>query len=246
LLSDRTGAWECVALAPSYDSFINLADGVPVNWGARHIGSKPNPSGLIEASKELLGGRRVNIVTVDMPVSTVAIVGRRGADEAISDEFGDAGCSTHSPNAFRPGLISQTFSDAFAVSGFPLATTTTHAPTAPRLVEVYPHPALLKLTGCDYRRPYKCQKTTKYWPNADLAQRKVKLLEEYATILTCLQVHIQGIPLILPAPAPNLTFASMKRYEDGLDALVCGWVGIKYLAGNIQPHGDDTAAIWTP
>jgi predicted RNase H-like nuclease len=40
------------------------------------------------------------------------------------------------------------------------------------------------------------------------------------------------------------SFAELKRYEDGLDALLCAWVGIKYLDGDVVAYGDDTAAIW--
>ncbi|MDW7774366.1 MAG: hypothetical protein SCH71_15885 [Desulfobulbaceae bacterium] len=38
----------------------------------------------------------------------------------------------------------------------------------------------------------------------------------------------------------------LKRYEDALDALVCAWVGVKFLEGETQPLGDETAAIWCP
>ena len=32
----------------------------------------------------------------------------------------------------------------------------------------------------------------------------------------------------------------------GVDALVCGWVGIRYRAGRCRAYGDDTVAIWIP
>ena len=32
----------------------------------------------------------------------------------------------------------------------------------------------------------------------------------------------------------------------GVDALVCGWVGIRYRAGRCRAYGDDTVAIWGP
>jgi hypothetical protein len=31
-----------------------------------------------------------------------------------------------------------------------------------------------------------------------------------------------------------------------IDALVCAWVGMKYLAGEAVAYGDETAAIWVP
>jgi hypothetical protein len=38
----------------------------------------------------------------------------------------------------------------------------------------------------------------------------------------------------------------LKRYEDTLDALVCAWLGFRFLAGKTLPLGDETAAIWCP
>ena len=38
----------------------------------------------------------------------------------------------------------------------------------------------------------------------------------------------------------------LKRYEDALDALVCAWVGTRYVEGHADHYGDDDAAIWIP
>jgi predicted RNase H-like nuclease len=38
----------------------------------------------------------------------------------------------------------------------------------------------------------------------------------------------------------------MKALEDQLDALVCAWTAVEYLAGRLEPLGDETAAIWCP
>jgi predicted RNase H-like nuclease len=43
-----------------------------------------------------------------------------------------------------------------------------------------------------------------------------------------------------------ISTSGLKRYEDSLDALVCSWVGAKYLLGEAEPYGDGTAAIWVP
>tara|TARA_B100002003_G_scaffold148670_1_gene137814 strand:+ start:724 stop:861 length:138 start_codon:yes stop_codon:yes gene_type:complete len=43
-----------------------------------------------------------------------------------------------------------------------------------------------------------------------------------------------------------VSLAGLKTYEDGIDALVCAWVGIEYLRGAATPYGDDDAAIWIP
>jgi predicted RNase H-like nuclease len=50
----------------------------------------------------------------------------------------------------------------------------------------------------------------------------------------------------LPDPAGAIPVTGLKRYEDSLDALVCAWVGAKYLEGEAVAYGDHTAAIWIP
>jgi predicted RNase H-like nuclease len=111
---------------------------------------------------KLLGGRELTVVTVDMPLSTTPITGRREADAATSRAFGGMGAAVHSPNAERPGAISDQLTKDFAAVGFPLATSTTPAGTPKRVVEVYPHPALMALTGASYRLCYKVSRSRKY------------------------------------------------------------------------------------
>jgi predicted RNase H-like nuclease len=50
----------------------------------------------------------------------------------------------------------------------------------------------------------------------------------------------------LPDPTSAVPVSGLKRYEDSLDALVCAWVGAKYLEGETVAYGDHTAAIWIP
>lgn len=114
------------------------------------------------------------------------------------------------------------------------------------MVEVYPHPALLTLTGASYRLPYKVSRRRRYWPEVSPAERKAKLLDQFEKILVALKAEIHDIPIELPEPADVISISGLKRYEDALDALVCAWVGAKYLEGEATRYGDDTAAIWVP
>lgn len=246
LLDHCDGGWQCIALAPSYDSFVNLTNGVKVDWALRPAASEPNPSQLLAAAERLLSGKKVSLVTVDMPISTDEITGRREADNAVSREFGRAGCGTHSPSSIRPGRIGAMLSAGFAEAGYPVATTTTHAPAIPRLVEVYPHPALLSLTNSTFRLPYKVSKSRKYWPGTPTSTRVGEIIEVFQRILVALEQRITHIPLVLPTADSGARVADLKRYEDALDALVCGWVGTKYMAGQSKSYGDETAAIWIP
>ncbi len=246
LEQQKNGVWQCLALAPSYAAFIDLSNGEPVNWHAKPTAGSPNPTALLNAAQRLLNGKTVTLVTVDMPLSTVPITGRRTADNAVSKAFGNVGCGTHSPQPNRPGNTGLMLSNGFVAAGYPLATATTQAPTYPRLIEVYPHPALLTLTNAPVRLCHKASKSKKYWPKSSIQERIVNLLNVYQNILQALRQHIEHIPLGLPMPKQVNNLAHLKRYEDALDALVCGWVGIKCLAGQIRCYGDATAAIWIP
>jgi predicted RNase H-like nuclease len=244
LKQQNNGVWQCLALAPSYAAFIALSNGEQVNWHLRLKGERPNSTTILNTAQKLLNGNKVSIITIDMPLSTVPIISRRVADNEISKAFGKAGCSTHSPTPNRPGNIGLIFSNYLA--DYPLATAITQPSTYPCLIEVYPHPALLTLTNASFRLQYKVSKSLKYWPKTSIQTRIRELLKVYKDILGTLRKHIEQIPLVLPDPEQINCLAHLKRYEDTLDALVCGWVGIRYLAGQIRCFGDSTAAIWVP
>lgn len=112
LLAGSLGEWRCVAVAPSYGSFLSLAEGTSVDWTLKVRGAVPDAGRLVAAAHKLLGGDKVSVITVDMPLSTAPIFGRRAADSAVSRAFGNRGCAAHSPNAERPGRISEGLRDA--------------------------------------------------------------------------------------------------------------------------------------
>ena len=239
------GDWACVAVAPSYDAFCGLAHGLPVNWSARPAGGLPDPGTLLGAARKLLAGTPIRLVSVDMPLATNPITERRRADDEVSRRFGGQGCSAHSPRPDRPGAIGEALRDAFATEGFPLATARTQPGTPNHLIEVYPHPALLTLLSETYRVRYKVSRSGRYWPGKSAEARVGLLLDNFAHIERALRSAIQGIDVPWP-PARGMTLAGLKRYEDALDALVCAWVGIRYLNEASEPLGDETAAIWVP
>ena len=160
LSGDERNGWYCVGLAPSYQAFVDLAAGTPVDWGARPIGGSVDVERLLAAAREL-AANSVEVVAIDMPLSALPITGRRAADDCISRRFGGRGASAHSPSAERPGPLSDVLRADLAAHGFPLATAGGPSRT-PALIEVYPHVSLLDLTGADYRLPYKAGKSNKY------------------------------------------------------------------------------------
>lgn len=248
LLQGNEIGWCCVGLAPSYAQFLGLAGGSPIEWSTSPTGGVPAVAGLLAAAQRLLDGGPVDLVTIDMPISTNVISGRRAADSAISRTFGGRGCGTHSPNAIRPGGISDTLSGEFGRLGYTIGTTETPVGTTPVLIEVYPHPALLDLLNASYRVPYKVSRAGKYWPELSPPARRRNLVETWTEIRGALARTISGVDIPLPPAdsADQLTTSGLKRFEDALDALICGWVGTQYLQGRCTPYGDNTAAIWTP
>lgn len=246
LLETRAEGWRTVALAPSYSAYLALAQGVAVDWRARAGGAAPEPAKLLRAAERLLADGRVGLVAVDMPVANVAVNARRPADDAISRAFGARGCAVHSPGKDRPGAVGRALTQGFRAAGFEIATAKTPCGTPRRLLEVYPHPALVQLLNADYRVAYKVAKARKYWPDKPIEERASLLLEQFARILAALSAEIDGIEIPLPAPGRVESLSSLKPFEDAIDALVCAWVGVRYCAGHARAYGDSTAAVWVP
>jgi predicted RNase H-like nuclease len=163
--------------APSYEAFLHCSVGAPIDWQQGTFnGTAPDVALLLKAAAQLAGARP-DLVAIDMPMSCEAFVGRRAADAAISTAFGARGCSTHSPNHERPGSLGEALTKALAECGYPLATAADLSGTAPRTLEVYPHPALLALLAREYRVPYKVSKSKKYWPQATVEERMTSSLQ---------------------------------------------------------------------
>jgi predicted RNase H-like nuclease len=183
---------------------------------------------------------------MDMPLSLEPITRRRAADDAVSRAYGNKGCAVPSPSAERPGRLADEVRACAATLGFPLATASTPAGPCPALIEVYPHPALIHILERDFRIPSKVAKTTRYWRDATQQERIARLHEQHTRILSALGEHIVDLSLQLPEKAQIGSLASLKAYEDALDALVCAWVGIRYVQGDCRAFGDSNAAIWIP
>jgi predicted RNase H-like nuclease len=218
-----------------------LAD-VDLVVDARPLGSVPAADALI-ASAAILGLVEPDIVAIDMPLSMQPITCRRTADNAISRTYGGRKCSTHTPSAERPGKISDDLCVGFGASGYPLAMTTISAPC---LIEVYPHPALVELTLAAERLPYKMSKVAKYWPDLTPPGRRLKLFDQWVAIVAALDAVVMGVADSLPLPSPSAPGHALKAFEDMLDAVVCAWIGAEALDGGAVAYGDEHAAIWVP
>jgi predicted RNase H-like nuclease len=245
VITKDTDGWVCKGLAPSYSSFISLADNRPVNWSERPTGAAPDITAIVRAA-EVLSNSQIDLVAIDMPLASESITQRRAADDAISKRYGAKGCSTHSPTIERPGTIAESIYRGLIDLNFRHVTSHPAHDDRKIFIEMYPHPALVTLMNADYRIPYKVSKSTRYWPNTCAKDRKTKLLESFAEIVEKLNLDISNIDLLLPASEAVKSLNYLKRYEDALDALVCCWVGTRYFDDRAEPFGDNHSAIWCP
>jgi predicted RNase H-like nuclease len=239
-----------------------------IDWRARPSGGLPDCDALIEACIAIAGAPP-DVIAIDMPLSTTPIVGRRAADNAIASALGRYGLGVHTPTPDRPGPIAELMRAGFEAHGYRLATAgprpsnqgasnhgasnhgasnhgpsnqgpsnqgpSNHGPSNHEraILEVFPHAAAIRLLGASYRVPYKLGRAAQYWPEKTSAQRKRAILDKWRAIRRALDVD--GF---------DLRMRASKRYEDALDAVVCAWVGVEFLAGRAKPYGDDTAAVW--
>lgn len=235
LVAGERGDFRLLVAASSYDAFIEMA-------GGRVLLAEPPDVGALLSAALALAKAPVDVVAIDMPMSKIEFRARREADQKISRSFGSHKAGTHSPSAERPGTLGRHISESFRQLGFPLATDVRDM--APALIEVYPHVALIRLMHCKERRKYKAQKAGSYWKGMSVSQRIDLLLQEWLSIVAALSSEIDGMTLNLPPVFPTL--ASMKEYEDRLDAIVSAWAGVKFLLGEAEPFGNANAAIWVP
>ncbi|CDZ39023.1 Hypothetical protein NGAL_HAMBI1146_31870 [Neorhizobium galegae bv. officinalis] len=240
LIVDDGGGWRLVEAAASYAAFLEASDpAVPV---LRHRGSVPDAGAIIKAASAK-SGAPVDLVAIDMPLSTAPIVGRRASDNMISVAYGARHASTHTPSVARAGRLSDELRIGFDAVGYPLALS---AFGGQALIEVYPHPALIELMSAERRLPYKQSKVRKYWPALVPGMRRRRLLEVWAEIIQHLEGEVQGVTAALSLPSFDARGYQMKAFEDALDAVVCAWVGACALDGKAKAYGGGESAIWVP
>ena len=230
-------------------SGVAIITGGPDNW--RCAGAFSSYAALYERTHatellpavEAIAGALPNVIAVDMPLANVPITARRLCDNEITRAFVRFGCGVHSSTPDRPGAVSSELLAGFTQAGYQLAVHGT--PLRDRqVIEVYPHIAVMRLLGENYRVPYKIGRVRQYWPDATPRKRQANLRANLGRILDALRARIREIPLELPRSTARP--AELKRFEDALDGVVCAWIGARYLAGKARSYGDPTAAIWVP
>lgn len=235
LACETTSGWRLVKAASSYDQFCQFA-----------LLARDSGNGVLQvlSAAEILCGRKVDLVAVDMPLSRQPITQRRSSDDAVSKAFGARGAGTHTPSATRPGPISDRLRADLEEAGYPLRTS---GVVTGGLIEVYPHPALIEFTAATFRLAYKYGNRRKYWPDASASERLLNLWRVMTDIALMLETEIAGVNAALHSfdrePAIGRDW---KAYEDKLDAIVCVAVAIRVLEGRAIAYGNEDSAIWIP
>ena len=80
----------------------------------------------------------------------------------------------------------------------------------------------------------------------NIPQRVTCLIRNLRRIHHALQNLFPGLPQFCEISSDRRTITSLKSYEDGLDALICAWIGTYYLKNQIDLFGDSDAVIWVP
>lgn len=197
--------WRVVAAASSYQRFHALA-GQQTSAERHPSGSSPDAPALL-SSASVLCGREVDLVAIDMPLAFSPIKGRRESDRAVSKAYGGRKCGTYTPTVLRPGRVSDDLRESFERSGYPLRT---EIATSPGLIEVYPHPALVELTGAAERLGCKASKVRAYWPSAAPQERRISLYQIWGQIERLLEKEMEGVPAALPKLELNANGRSVK------------------------------------
>lgn len=243
LLAKQREAWECIALTPDLNAFLQGPTSQALDWTQRPEGGENSVPEIMQAIKRWCPQGQLQVVALDIPLARSPVRARRKADNQVTQRYGRFGCGTHSPLPERPGPMSDRLREAWSNAGFPLATLD-GSPPYPAILEVYPHPAVMMLLEANYRVPYKASRAGKYWPELSRQERIDAICGELRRINQALSRHISSLPQIVPAKITTLS--AIKRYEDALDAAVCAWIGVCYAEKQIEGFGDEDAAIWIP
>lgn len=192
----------------------------------------------------LLGG---GIVAVDAPIVVNNDSGQRPCERLVGRYFGKYAASAYPANRGNPAFADGSRAARIAAR---LRLDIDPATTAGnRMIEVYPHPAIVMLFGLERTLPYKAKK------GRDVVSRRAVFLE-LMTHLESLENASQPLRLDggpwggLRRQVEDATRqVDLERAEDQLDAVVCAYIGLLHARapGSVRTLGDvDNGYIVTP
>lgn len=181
------------------------------------------------------------LVAVDAPLIVRNAAGTsRRCDRAITSVFGASHAGAHSANlgiaSFAAGVRAERLAIRLGLGMDPVL-----APGQPlrRMIEVYPHPAMVSLFGLRFTLKYKAKR------GRDLPSRRTAFAELVRHLTTldstepCLEVR--SAPrwrLLCDVVATGQSAGQLDIAEDELDAFMCAYIGFYYWR-----HGTDRCRI---
>lgn len=166
------------------------------------------------------------IVAIDAPLTVPNVSGRRPAEAEVGAVFGRFQAAAHPTNRARladaAGVVrGEALTQALEARGF------IHDPRIPagepvrRVIEVYPHPAMVALFGLTRTLKYKNKGQDREVLLGAWAalHRHLAALEQAEPVLTGLETHLTVDPSALRGRA-------LKDHEDRTDAIVCAYIAL--------------------
>jgi predicted RNase H-like nuclease len=242
LVSTETDPPKLIRASPSFEDF--MLGTKPDAWCGKHE-PQASLSEVLSKAAEIAGGA-VTVIAVDMPVAMIRFGSGGNATTQFPENSGDTNGNSH-PYRTAPSKVSIDFMRD-AAAGFTLRTCSSRTNGGPSVLEAYPHVALLKLFQEDdgqlpERLRYKLSRRKAYWPTLSPEEGREEIKREWERILARLKSKID---LDLEIACAGRKLRCWKAWEDVIDAIVCCWVGLQWLAGRAKPYGDAEAAIWVP
>lgn len=166
------------------------------------------------------------IVAIDAPLRVPNESGRRPAEAELGAVFGRYQASAHSTNRARVGDASGSVRGERLVSaleerGFVHDPRLVAGESVRRVVEVYPHPAMVSLFGLARTLKYKNKGQDRAILHGAWAE-----LHAHLKALETAEPPLHGLDSLLDTDITALRGKSLKNHEDGIDAVFCAYIAL--------------------
>jgi len=192
--------------------------------GARFVASATGVTslaGIVKFVRE--HASLATVVAVDAPLVVTNATGFRECERKLGKEFGRFDAACHSNNLTRtPKPAGMQLVAALVPLGFrhDFDIATARQRTGRWLFEVYPHPAMVTLFGLKRIIKYKKGPVAQKRRGLRQLQRHLRLLTDSSRGL----LPSRELDVLLAQEVGELRGQALKRYEDTLDALFCGYL----------------------
>lgn len=191
------------------------------------------------------------IVTVDAPLLVPNVAGRRPAEAQLSRDFRTFEAGAHPANRALldrdgSGVRGELLVERLTTYGFRPADRINPGETGRLVTEVYPHAAMVALFGLRTTLKYKSRGRR----SRDGRLAAWRAYQDYLRALESGDPPLFGHHGLLATEVATLRGASLKGYEDRVDALLCAYIALyahRWGAQRCRTYGDLAHGwIYTP